>query len=146
MTEESEDPKLIIDEDWKTQVQREMEELKQKQQDDSQQSKSAAAEVQTGSDNSEEGEGDVPPPPPASLSFLITSLATQSMASMGQIPGEDGKPMPVNLEYARHFIDLIAVLDEKTKGNLSEEEDKFLQETLHQMRMMFVAMIQQQGS
>ena len=65
------------------------------------------------------------------------------MAALGQMPGEDGQPMPVNLEYARHFIDLMGVLEEKTTGNLEDEEKSFLQETLHQMRMLFVAVSQQ---
>ena len=60
------------------------------------------------------------------MSFLVTSLATQAMAALGQIPGDDGKPLPMNLDYAKHFIDLLGVLEEKTKGNLDEAEASFL--------------------
>ncbi|MFN3193559.1 MAG: DUF1844 domain-containing protein [Aureliella sp.] len=140
MSNESEEPKIIIDEDYKTQVEREKAQLREK------------AESETESDSSEpvaeasddaSGDTDVPPPPPASMSFLVTSLATQAMAALGQIPGDDGKPLPMNLDYAKHFIDLLGVLEEKTKGNLDEAESKFLEETLHQMRMMFVTLKQQ---
>ncbi|MFK7736033.1 MAG: DUF1844 domain-containing protein [Pirellulaceae bacterium] len=139
MSDENEEPKLIIDEDYKVQVEREKAELRAKQEAEA---AAGASELKSDEETSSEAQPDVPPPP-ASLTFLVTSLATQAMAAMGQIPGEDGKPLPVNLDYAKHFIDLIGVLEEKTSGNLEDDESKFLQETLHQMRMMFVAMQQQ---
>lgn len=143
MSDEKEEPKLIIDEDYKTQVEREKEQLRAQQEaeDATESSDAVASEA-----SSAEAQPDVPPPPPPSLTFLVTSLATQAMAAMGQIPGEDGEPLPVNMDYAKHFIDLIGVLEEKTSGNLDDTESKFLQETLHQMRMMFVSMQQQSKS
>ena len=76
--------------------------------------------------------------PPASLIILISSLASQAMASMGLIPGEDGKPLPVNLQLARHFIDLIGVIEDKTRNNLTTDETSFLNGALHHLRMQFV--------
>ena len=76
--------------------------------------------------------------PPASLIILISSLASQAMVSMGQIPGDDGKPLPVNLTFARHFIDLIGVIEDKTRNNLTSDEASFLNGTLHHLRMQFV--------
>lgn len=134
---EEEEPKLIIDEDWKSQVEREREELRKEEE--------ASASETTAEGQGEQAEGELPPPPPASFSFLVTTLASQAMAALGQIPGDDGQPLPVNLDYARHFIDLISVLEEKTKGNLDDEESSFVEQTLHQMRMMFVAIKQQQS-
>lgn len=133
-----EEPKLIIDEDWKTQVQREKEELKHVE--------DSVDETDEAKVSDTTGEGELPPPPPATFSFLVTTLASQAMAALGQIPGDDGKPLPVNLDYARHFIDLIDTLEQKTKGNLDEEEKQFVEDTLHQMRMMFVAIKQQQST
>lgn len=143
MSEEQE-PKIIIDEDWKSQVEREREELK------AQEAAEEAAEKGESEPSSEtapqpEDAGDMPPLPEASFPFLVTSLASQAVMSLGQMPGPDGQPVPVNLNHAKHFIDTIGVLEEKTKGNLDEEEGKFLQETLHQIRMMYVAIQQQQG-
>ena len=143
--ESSEEPKLIIDEDWKTQVEREKEELKRKQAQGEDASAAEAAPPQS-EHSTEEDVDELPPPPPASLPFLITSLATQAMASLGQIPDDDGNPLPVQLSYARHFIDLIGIIEEKTRGNLTDEESRYLQETLHQMRMMFLAVSQQKKS
>lgn len=154
-----EEPKLIIDEDWKTQVQKEKQQLQQQKNEDASPEESegepnpeattanedevadsAPPETETPSTTPEENaEPAPPPPPPATMTFLITSLATQAMAALGQLPGEDGQPLPVNKDYARHFIDLLSILEEKTKGNLDTQEEKFLSETLHQMRMMFVS-------
>jgi hypothetical protein len=133
-----EEPKLIIDEDWKTQVQREKEELKKREAEASQETPVAEGQEDTGEATSAESSDSPPPPPPASLLLLVTTLATQAMAALGQLPDEEGKSMPVNLDYARHFIDSIGVLEEKTKGNLTSEEETYVQQTLHQLRLAFV--------
>ncbi len=152
--ESQEEPKLIIDEDWKSQVEREKEELKRQAEQgksgesesiesESTKPKSAASAAEAVEAT---GTSDEIPPPPASFSFLLTTLATQAMAALGQMPGEDGQSLPVNLDYARHFIDMMGVLEEKTTGNLDEAEENLLKEALHQMRMMFVAVSQQSQS
>ncbi len=158
--EPAEEPKLIIDEDWKTQVQREKEELKQKLAA----SEADAATEPTEGDNSENGDdnateplgdasesvaaaskvaNDKPEelgaPPPASMMLLVTTLATQAMGAMGLMPDEQGASLPVNLDFARHFIDMLSVLEEKTNGNLSDDEKVYLGDALHQLRMAFVA-------
>ena len=152
--EPTEEPKLIIDEDWKTQVQREKELLKQKKAQEAAESadESSVSSDSTSAQDAEEltehaqasndvtdGEDDLQPPPPASFEFLVSGMATQAVAAMGQLPGNDGKPLPVRLDYARHYIDLLGVIESKTTGNLTDSEQKFLQNTLHQLRMLFVA-------
>lgn len=142
MTEEHEEPKLIIDEDWKTQVQREKKELEERKAEEAQ---SGDAEG-LGPEDAVTDAGDASPPegestqelPPASIMLLATSLGTQAMASLGLMPAPDGGTMQVNLPFAKHFIDLIAVLEEKTKGNLTEEENSYMQDTLYQLRMAFI--------
>lgn len=179
----NEEPKLIIDEDWKTQVQREKEEHKQQQAaaesqaadvettgaetirvdgDDESAARGGASQATASggdeaanatsavadsasepSDASEEFGG---PPPPASLMLLANTLATQAMGAMGLIADEKGEPIPANLDFARHFIDMLAVLEEKTKGNVTDEEAAFLKEALHQLRMAFVAVSKKKQS
>lgn len=79
--------------------------------------------------------------PPADFGTLVTMLSTQAMVGLGYIPHPaTGKPTP-NLELARHFIDLLGVIDKKTMGNLEVEEHKFLDSTLHDLRMAFVQML-----
>ncbi|MEM8680443.1 MAG: DUF1844 domain-containing protein [Planctomycetota bacterium] len=127
---ESEEKKIIIDEDWKSQVEREKEELKQKE------------EGQPAGSPADEPATDAPMGslPPASLMFLITTIATQCMAAMGQlVDPATGQPTEVHLELAQHHIDTLQVLQEKTQGNLDAEEAGMLEESLHQLRMMFVS-------
>ena len=158
---ESEEPKLIVDEDWKTQVQREKEQLKRQVEASDEQTaeKVVANEGQVAEELTAEGdvtEDQKEKPavssgkkqeqqfPEANIQLLVTSLATQAMAALGQFPDENGQLMEVNLGLAKHFIDLIAVIEEKTRGNLSQEEAGLVAEALHQLRMGFVAVSQQQ--
>ena len=84
----------------------------------------------------EAGQGKMPP---ATLASLITILGTQSLMALGEIPDPaSGKPL-VDLEQAQHFIDLLAMLDAKTAGNRTTEESQLLEDVLHQLRMMYVA-------
>lgn len=136
--EHEEEPKLIIDEDWKTQVQREKEELKAKQSQGGAADESPQPAEAVGGEAPPEGPEGMEQLPPASFPLLLTSLATQALAALGQMPDENGQPLPVDLVFAKHFIDLIGMLEEKTKGNLNDEEASYLQETLHQLRMLFV--------
>ena len=136
----SEEKKLHIDEDWKSQVDREKELLR----NPSAASESVPASAQTvepterrdevGQSMDEEADE----LPPASMIILISSLASQAMAAMGQLPGGDGKPLPVSLPFARHFIDLLGVLEDKTRNNLTAEETGVLNNSLHHLRLMFV--------
>ena len=81
--------------------------------------------------------------PPASMQFLISMLSSQVMMALGFLPDPSGQQPPVDLGMAKHFIDLLGVLDEKTKGNLNEEEQQMLTESLHQFRMAFMQMTAQ---
>jgi hypothetical protein len=124
------DKKLIIDEDWKSQVQREKETLAQQKADPR--------------DSPETQPEDLGEWPPASIATLISTLATQAMVSLGQIPNPmTGQPMS-DLAAARHFIDSIQVLQEKTAGNLATDEKSLVDSVLHDLRMAYVA-IQTQG-
>jgi hypothetical protein len=77
--------------------------------------------------------------PQASFSTLVTMLATQAMAALGQIPGLGSEQPVVNAPLAKHFIDTLAVLEAKTKGNLSELEAQMLESMLYELRLLFVA-------
>lgn len=122
MTENNEDPKIIVDDDWKAQVEREKEQLA-----------ATASDTPGSADESPQGQM-----PPASFEVLVTSLATQAMASLGFFPDPSTGETMLNRPIAKHFIDTLAVLDEKTKGNLTAEESEILTQSLHQLRMVFV--------
>lgn len=148
MSEESqEEPKLIVDENWKEQVQREKEIASQGESasgaGESAEDLAAVDEIAPQSAAEEElaesmAGDEMPHLPPASFDFLVTTLATQAMMALGQMPGPDGKPEKVQKPIAKHYIDLLGVLEEKTKGNLEASEQKMLGGILHELRMVFV--------
>jgi hypothetical protein len=128
MTENREKkPKIIVDEDWKTRVQAEKEAIRQQSEE---QGKGADAKTAE------------PELPPASFSLLVTTLAAQAMVAMGQAPDPIEKKPTVRLDVARHYIDTLGVLEDKTKGNLAPDESALLDDILHQLRMAFVAIRQ----
>ncbi|HLH38585.1 MAG TPA: DUF1844 domain-containing protein [Bryobacteraceae bacterium] len=80
--------------------------------------------------------------PPATFEFLVFSLKLQAeMRLMGDMPepGESQPAEPVpDLTGARHAIDLLAMLEEKTRGNLSLEERRILENSLTELRFRYV--------
>jgi hypothetical protein len=76
--------------------------------------------------------------PPVSFTFIVLSLRAQAEMHLGLIQfGEEEKPTP-DLQLARHSIDLMAVLLEKTKGNLDLEERRLLENSVTELRFRFV--------
>ena len=77
--------------------------------------------------------------PPANFVFLVESILMQAQVQLGLLNfGEnDERPEP-NLPLARHSIDLLAMLQEKTKGNLASEEQRLLENGLTELRFRFV--------
>ena len=89
------------------------------------------------SDESEpDSPADGPAAPPATFEFLVHTLFTQALMALGRIPNPITKQTHVNLATARHFVDMLAMLEQKTAGNLSADEARMLEEIQHQLRMM----------
>jgi hypothetical protein len=76
--------------------------------------------------------------PPPSLAFLITTLGTQAMVALGEVPNPISGKMERLPNQAQHFIDTLAMLEEKTAGNRTPEESALLNSLLHQLRMAYV--------
>lgn len=76
--------------------------------------------------------------PDISFSNLIVSLGTSAMIHMGMIENPHSKQMEKNLDLAREEIDLISMLQEKTKGNLTDAEAKVVQQVLYELRLRYV--------
>ena len=76
---------------------------------------------------------------PASFLSLVMSLASNAAASLGMMPhpvtGETG----VDLPTAKHWIDVLGMLERKTKGNLDRQEDQALENLLADLRMQYVS-------
>ncbi len=75
---------------------------------------------------------------PADISTLILSLATSAQMGMGLVPHPASGAVQKNLNQARHAIDMLGVIQEKTRGNLTSEEDQLLQAVLTELRMGIV--------
>lgn len=73
------------------------------------------------------------------FSTLIASLAQSALFQLGLMRTQDmNEPIEPDLEGAKQTINLIAILEQKTKGNLTEQEKKLIDDTLFQLRMAFV--------
>ncbi len=75
---------------------------------------------------------------PVSFSSFILSLATSALIHLGQGAPSQGGGGTVALPLARQVIDLIALLSEKTKGNLTKEEEEMISQTLFALQIKFV--------
>jgi hypothetical protein len=128
MTDETGKKKIIIDEDWKSQVEAEREEQppgQQQQQGQQPDSGSAPNDGRT--------------MPPASFEMLLTTFATEAMISLGLIPHPLSGKQEVARDQAKYFIDTLEMLKQKTAGNLTPDEDKALEGLIHQLRMAYVS-------
>jgi hypothetical protein len=78
------------------------------------------------------------PLPPASFEFLVASLRMQAEMELGLLHFGDKDQPPADLSRARTFIDLLGVLEEKTRGNLSLEEKRLLENSLAELRFRYI--------
>ncbi len=127
--EKKKDKKIIIDEDWKQQAQKEKEILAAQEKTE----KEKTGKEKTQQDKSRHG-----PLPKGDFAALISMLVTQALFALGmlQVEGQEGKEP--DLELAKYSIDMLDTIEKKTKGNLTEEEKKVLENTLGQVRMAYV--------
>lgn len=72
------------------------------------------------------------------FAMLVSYLSTTAMFQLGLLPGPSGDYIPADLTNGRRTIDLLEVLQEKTRGNLTKQEAKLLDEVLYELRMTFV--------
>jgi hypothetical protein len=79
------------------------------------------------------------PLPAIDFATFVLSLSTSAMVHLGEAPAPDGSSAK-NLELARQTIDILGMLEDKTKGNLSDDEAKLLQQLLCDLRLRYVAL------
>jgi len=80
-----------------------------------------------------------PPAPPLTFSSFVFSLGTSSLMLMGESLDPQQPSPPVNLPQAKEIIDILSMLEEKTKGNLTSEEASVLGDMLYTLRMKYVS-------
>lgn len=77
--------------------------------------------------------------PETDFGYFLSSLTLQAMTALGEIPHPATNLPQENLEQARYFVDLLGMLEEKTRGNLTAEEISLLEGALYELRMKYVA-------
>lgn len=75
---------------------------------------------------------------PVDFSTHVLSLASSAMIALGRMPSPSGEAVELDLDAARHLIDVLGMLEQKTKGNLDESEHKLLQSLIYDLRVAFV--------
>lgn len=119
------DARLQVDADWKAQARAEKEKLAQE----------VEAQQAAG------GPGELPE---ADFKTLVSMLVSQALLYMGAIPADPATGQRIlHPDMARHNIDLLAMLEEKTKGNLDEEDKELLSGSVVELRQYFVQLTQQ---
>jgi Domain of unknown function (DUF1844) len=93
-------------------------------------------------DSKEQQEGRPFPLPPVSFAFLTESLRVQAEMQLGLMHTGSEEDPAADLEMARHTIDLMALLQEKTKGNLTLEEQRLLENSLTLLRFRYVQVVE----
>jgi hypothetical protein len=122
--EKKEEKKIIVDEDWKAEAQREKEILAAQEE---------AEKKMTPEEKQARG-----PLPQGNFAALISMLTTQALFALGLLQVKKQEKREPDLELAKYNIDMLETLEEKTKGNLSKEEETVLANTLNELRMGYV--------
>jgi len=122
--EKKEEKKIIVDEDWKAEAQREKEIL--------------AAQEEAEKKKIPEEKQARGPLPEGNFAALISMLMTQALFALGLLQVKGQEKREPDLEMAKYNIDMLETLEEKTKGNLTKEEETVLANTINELRMGYV--------
>lgn len=103
----------------------------------------ASATTEESDEPAEKAQGE---PTPITFSLFVQTLAHQSMMSLGLIPWPDSGLTKTNLQHAKETIDVLGILQEKTKGNLDDSEQRLIDTVLYELRMTFMKVLEKDGS
>jgi len=122
--EKKEEKKIIVDEDWKAEAQKEKEIL--------------AAQEEAEKEKKQEEKQARGPLPEGNFAALISMLTTQTLFALGLLHVKGQEEKEPDLEMAKYNIDILETIQEKTKGNLTKDEETVLSNTLNELRMGYV--------
>jgi len=77
-------------------------------------------------------------PEPLSFTMFVLSLASTAAIHFGDLPDSSGAKSEANLDGAAQMIEILSLLDQKTRGNLTAEERQVLEQVLYELRLRFV--------
>jgi len=83
--------------------------------------------------------------PPINFSTFVLSLSSSAAMSLGGYQDPVSGHIPKNLEIAKQSIDILGIIQEKTRGNLTEDEEKLLDSALYELRMRYVEEAEKSG-
>jgi hypothetical protein len=129
--EKKDEKKIFIDEDWKQQAKKEKEVL--------------AADEESQKQEAEEG-GRQGALPEGDFAALVSMLFTQTLFSLGFIQVKGQEKRAPDLTLAKYNIDMLGMLEAKTKGNLNDEEQQAITSALNELRMVYVKVASQTGN
>jgi Domain of unknown function (DUF1844) len=154
-------PSLHIDTDWKKQAQEEKRKLAEQEQQKGAAGAAPGGAPPVGTPSAAEASGAAPATgterraarsvagdarqrelPPASFATLVQTLVTQAMFYLGGIATRGGEPV-LDLDLAKHQIDLLGVLEDKTANNLTPDEKRMLDAALYESRMRYISVASQ---
>jgi hypothetical protein len=134
---------LHIDTDWKKQAQEEKRKLAEQEKQKTAAPASPAAAIPAASRadgaTAQRGAREMPPP---SFAALVQSVLTQVFFYLGDLTPRGAEPQ-LNLDMAKYQIDILGILEEKTKNNLSPEETRLLDAALYEARTRFISVSSQ---
>ncbi len=130
--EKNDDPKIFVDEDWKQKAEAEKKALEEE----------IASQAEESAEAPAEGEYDLPA---ASFPSLLQEFSTRALVSLGLIQNPFSGEAQVDLKAAAYSIDMLAILQEKTAGNLEENESAYLGQLIAQLREAFLKVSAAEG-
>jgi len=156
---EQQKPKIVVDDDWKAQARAEKERLAREVEQKKQQAAAGqalggapagaaqdqAAGAAAGAPTREAAAAKAAQArqlPPASFATHVNSLVTQVFMALGGMEDPRTKRRYVDLDLAKYHIDTLGVLEQKTEGNLTEDEKRLLDQGLYEARMQYVNVAQ----
>ena len=125
--------KKRVDESWKEQAEREKRVAEQA-------AASTATPGQSTTERMEQPAAGAPEElPQAQFDLFVSGLAMETLIALGDMPHPTTRRQAANVPQAKYLIDLLGILEEKTKGNLTVEEVKLFKDTLYQLRMRYLS-------
>ncbi|MBI2093932.1 MAG: DUF1844 domain-containing protein [Candidatus Omnitrophica bacterium] len=128
-----------VDESWKERVEQE------KQVDPATETKPSSSQLSE-EPSKKSGGRSAAAPMEARFDLLVSSLAMEAFVALGDLPHPSTQKQATNLPHARYLIDLLGILDEKTKSNLTADEEHLMKDSLYQLRMRYLAKTQPSAS
>ena len=138
MTEPTEPIRKRVDESWKEQVEREKHTgAKPPGAGPAAAPSSPAAQPAPAKEEPPHGESDEMPQ--ARFDLFLQGLVMEALIALGEMPNPATRKQTLNLAQARYLIDLLGLLEEKTRGNLAVDEERLLKDAVYQLRMRYLS-------